>query len=71
MAGGGSLNEAILPAARPVHRRAEFYYQQFDALAGLRQQARHELLAESRKHSAVKLLRRIPAIVPSFSVILP
>jgi len=42
-------------AEEGVHRRAEFYYQQFDALAGLRQQARHELLAESRKHSAVKL----------------
>src|SRR6516165_4087982 len=38
-------------AEEGVHRRAEFYYQQFDALAGLRQQARHELLAESRKHS--------------------
>jgi transposase len=47
-----------------VHRRAEFYYQQFDALAALRQQARHELLLESRKHSAVKLLRQIPAIGP-------
>ena len=47
-----------------VRRRAEFYYQQFDALAGSRQQARHELLEESRKHSAVKLLRQIPAIGP-------
>src|SRR5215468_9426772 len=33
-----------------VYRRAEFYYQQFDALAPLRQAARRELLAESRKH---------------------
>jgi transposase len=47
-----------------VHRRAEFYYQQFDALAALRQQARRELLAESREHFAVKLLRQIPAIGP-------
>lgn len=47
-----------------VRRRAEFYYQQFDALAGSRQQARRELLEESRKHSAVKLLRQIPAIGP-------
>jgi len=47
-----------------VHRRAELYYEQFDALASLRQQARHELLLESRKHSAVKLLRRIPSIGP-------
>ena len=47
-----------------VHRRAEFYYQQFDALAPLRQQVRHELLVESRKHAAVKLLRQIPSIGP-------
>jgi len=47
-----------------VHRRAEFYYQQFDALAAVRQEARHELLAESHKHSAVKLLRQIPSIGP-------
>ena len=47
-----------------VQHRAELYYQQFDALAGLRQQARHELLAESRKHRAVKLLRQIPSIGP-------
>jgi len=47
-----------------VHRRAEFYYQQFDALAALRQEARRELLVESRQHSAVKLLRQIPSIGP-------
>jgi transposase len=47
-----------------VRRRAELYYQQFDALAVLRRQARRELLAESRKHSAVKLLQQIPSIGP-------
>jgi transposase len=47
-----------------VRRRAEFYYQQFDALAALRQEARRELLGESRKHSATKLLRQIPSIGP-------
>jgi transposase len=47
-----------------VRRRAEFYYQQFDALAALRQQARRELLSESRKHSATKLLKQIPSIGP-------
>ena len=31
-----------------VRRRAEIYYQQFDALAALRQEVRRELLAESR-----------------------
>jgi hypothetical protein len=38
-----------------VRRRAEFYYQQFDTLAPLRQEVRCELLAESRQHSAVKV----------------
>jgi transposase len=47
-----------------VHRRAEFYYQQLDALRPLRQQVRQELLAEARKHSAWKLLRGIPSIGP-------
>ena len=47
-----------------VCRRAEFYYQQFDALAALRQEARRELLHESQKHFAVKLLRQIPSIGP-------
>jgi len=46
------------------NRNSELYYQQFDALAALRQEARRELLAESRKHSAVKLLRQIPSIGP-------
>jgi transposase len=47
-----------------VRRRAELYYQQFDALAALRQQARRELLAEAGKHSATELLRQIPSIGP-------
>ena len=47
-----------------VRRRAEFYYQQLDALQTLRQQVRHALLAESRKHKAMKLLRQIPSIGP-------
>jgi transposase len=47
-----------------VRRRAELYYQQFDALAALRQQARGELLVEGRKHFAMKLLRQIPSIGP-------
>src|SRR5216683_1338373 len=37
-----------------VRRRAELYYQQFDALLLLHQQARRELLAESRKHNATQ-----------------
>ena len=47
-----------------VLRRAEFYYQQLDALRVLRQASRRELLAESKKHKASKLLRQIPSIGP-------
>ena len=47
-----------------VRRRAEFYYQQLDALQVLRQQARRDLLAESQKHDAMKWLRQIPSIGP-------
>jgi transposase len=47
-----------------VRRRAELYYQQFDALRLVRQQARKELLAEASKHRATKLLRQIPGIGP-------
>jgi transposase len=47
-----------------VRRRAEIYYQQLDVLVALRQQVRRELLAESRKHPAVRLLRQIPSIGP-------
>ena len=47
-----------------VRRRAEFYYQQLDALRPLRQQVRQELLAEAHRHEVWKLLRRIPFIGP-------
>jgi transposase len=47
-----------------VLRRAEFYYQQLDALRPLRHEVRRELLAESKKHPATKLLCQIPAIGP-------
>ena len=57
--------EWLAKIAEPgVHRRAAFYYQQFDALAALRQEVRRELLAESRKHRATELLRQIPSIGP-------
>jgi hypothetical protein len=42
-----------------VRRRAEFYYEQLDALRPLRQEVRRELLAEAQKHDAWKLLRAI------------
>jgi hypothetical protein len=47
-----------------VRRRAEHYYQQLDALRPLRQEARRDLLVESKKHKAWKLLRKIPGIGP-------
>src|SRR5438552_15229956 len=47
-----------------VRRRAEIFYQQLDALQALRREVRRDLLAESRKHSATKLLRQIPCIGP-------
>jgi hypothetical protein len=40
------------------------YYQQLDALRSLRQQVRRDLLTESGKHAATKLLRQIPSIGP-------
>ena len=45
-----------------VRRRAELLYQELDGLLALRHTARGELLAESRKHKAVKILRQIPSI---------
>src|SRR6202049_55789 len=47
-----------------VRRRAEFSYQHFDELSTFRQQVRRELLAESGKHKASKLLCQIPSIGP-------
>ena len=47
-----------------IRSRAEFTYHQLDGLQVLRQAVRRELLAESRKHRATKLLRQIPGIGP-------
>jgi transposase len=47
-----------------VRRRADFYYQQLDGLRSVRRQVRRELLVESEKHKASKLLRQIPSIGP-------
>jgi transposase len=47
-----------------VRRRAERLYQQLDLLQPVRQEARRDLLRESRKHDAVKRLQQIPAIGP-------
>src|SRR6202158_4631646 len=47
-----------------VRRRAEQLYEHLDLLQRLRQQARRELLAESRKHTITTKLRQIPCVGP-------
>src|SRR5438105_519254 len=47
-----------------VRRRAEQLYQQLDLLQHVREQARRELLAESRKHTITAKLRKIPSLGP-------
>jgi transposase len=47
-----------------TRRRAEQLYQQLDMLQHLRQQARRELLAESRTHAITAKLRQIPSLGP-------
>jgi transposase len=47
-----------------VRCRAELFYEHLDGLRPLRQKARRELLAESRKHQASKWLHQIPCIGP-------
>jgi transposase len=54
----GKLSEA------GVRRRAVRLYHQLDLLQSLRQEARRELLAESRKHPATRWLRKIPYLGP-------
>ena len=60
----GKISEAA------VRRRAEFYYQQLDALRALRQQVRRDLLAESKREQAWKRLCQIPSIGPIRAAVL-
>jgi transposase len=53
-----------------VRMRAQRLYQQLDGLQPVRLEARRELLGESQKHPAVKLLRQIPSIGPIRSALL-
>ncbi len=53
-----------------VRRRAQLCYLQLDMLVGLRQQARQELLVESKKHPAWRFLRSIPALGPIRAAVL-
>jgi hypothetical protein len=47
-----------------TRRRAEHLYLQLDMLQHVRQQARREFLAESRKHTITAKLRKIPSLGP-------
>jgi transposase len=58
---GDWLGKLVEPGVRV---RAEHLYQQLDSLQPVRLEARRQLLLESRKHAAVKLLRQIPSIGP-------
>jgi len=60
----GKINES------GVRRRAEFYYQQLDALRVLRQEVRRDLLTESKKQKAWKRLCEIPSIGPIRAAVL-
>src|SRR6266481_3997711 len=63
--------EWLAKIAEPgVRVRAQRLYQQLDLLQPVRLEARREFLAESHKHSAVKLLRQIPSIGPIRSALL-
>jgi transposase len=53
-----------------VRRRAEYLYQQLDTLQELRREVRRNLLSESRKHDATKILKDIPTIGPIRSALL-
>jgi transposase len=45
-------------------QRAEWLYQELDHLRPLRRQAKQKLIAESRKHKSVSLLKTIPQLGP-------
>ena len=47
-----------------VRRRAERLYEQLDFLMRMRKETRTEMLSESRKHPASKLLQQIPRLGP-------
>jgi transposase len=53
-----------------MHRRAELLYEELDALLSLRREARRELMVESHKHDAVKLLCTVPFLGPIRAAVL-
>lgn len=55
---------------RGVRQRAEWLYEELDHLRLLRKRARQAMLAESRKHTAVRLLQTIPQLGPVRSAVI-
>jgi transposase len=53
-----------------VRQRAAWLYEQLDQIGPLRRQAKQAMLAESRKHRAVGLLRTIPQLGPIRSALI-
>jgi transposase len=53
-----------------VRQRTDWLYEQLDQLTPLRRQAKLAMLAESRKHQAVRLLRTIPQLGPIRSALI-
>ncbi|HEV2521120.1 MAG TPA: transposase, partial [Candidatus Acidoferrales bacterium] len=53
-----------------MRRRAERLYEELDALLSLRREARRELIVESHKHDAVKLLCTVPFLGPIRAAVL-
>src|SRR6059036_931738 len=47
-----------------IRQRATWLYEQLDQLQPLRRKAKQAMLAESRRHRAVNLLRTIPQMGP-------
>jgi transposase len=53
-----------------IRQRAEWLYEQLDQIKPLRRKAKQAMLAESRRHRAVSLLRTIPQMGPIRAAIL-
>jgi hypothetical protein len=53
---------ALSKLGHSLCRRAEFCCQQLDVSRSLHRQVRHDLLVESQKHPAIKLLRQVPSM---------
>lgn len=53
-----------------LRQRAELLYEELDQLRPLRKKAKQAMLAESRKHRAVALLRQIPELGPIRSALI-